>query len=310
MGFSDVEVIGCPSMFLYGPELDVRKRVPELTAGSRIAVNGSHSAVQKQGLDRIIGRTHAHYPNLRFIGQNLSGARQLHWRDLTDPNARVTAMPTHPDHPMYREDKVRVYVDPVTWIDDLRAVDFSFGSRIHGNIAALLAGTPATVLCGDSRTLELCRYFEIPHQRLDKAAKDPEAADPARLYEQADLGGLVGNHRERFARFTGFLDKNGLRNTFTHGDGGAAFEERMRSLPFPPGIRPWNDTDLASLSSRFGWLHTRVSELTEDNAKLRKELARSRRAQGAVSAPAVSVYRRARRVVGRPLRRALQSGKQ
>ncbi|MEV6111383.1 hypothetical protein AB0L59_02430 [Streptomyces sp. NPDC052109] len=108
------------------------------------------------------------------------------------------------------------------------------------------------MLCGDSRTLELCRYFEIPHQRLDRAVKDPEAADPARLYEEADLGGLVGNHRERFDRFAGFLDKNGLRNTFTHGDGGAAFEERMRSLSFPPGIRPWNDTDLASLTSRFG----------------------------------------------------------
>ncbi|MFS4094745.1 polysaccharide pyruvyl transferase family protein [Streptomyces sp. AF1A] len=310
MGFRDVEVIGCPSLFMYGRDLDVRKRVPELTAGSRIAVNGSHSAVKKQGLGRIIERTHAHYPNLRFIGQNLSDARQLHWRDLSDPNAGVTAMPTHPDHPMYRADKVRVYVDPITWIDDLRDFDFSFGSRIHGNIAALLAGTPATVLCGDSRTLELCRYFEIPHRRLDQAAKDPEAADPARLYEQADFSGLVGNHGERFDRFMAFLDKNGLQNTFTHGDNGAAFEKRMRSLSFPPGIRPWNDTDVASLSSRFGWLHNQVVELTEDNAKLRKELGRSRKGQGAFDAPGTSVYRRARRVVGRPLRRALQSGKQ
>ncbi|MEU9992016.1 polysaccharide pyruvyl transferase family protein [Streptomyces sp. NPDC048045] len=310
LGFRDVEVIGCPSLFLHGRVLDVRKRVPGVTAGSRIAVNGSHSAVQKQGLGKIIARTRERYPDLHFIGQNLSDARQLHWRDLTDPNARVTAMPTHPDHPMYREGKVRVYVDPVTWIDDLRSFDFSFGSRIHGNIAALLAGTPATVLCGDSRTLELCRYFEIPHLRLDRVARDPEAADPARLYEQADLGGLTGGHAERFERFTAFLDENGLPNTFTHGDGGAAFEERMRSLPFPPGVRPWNDTDLASLSSRFGWLHSQVGELTQDNARLKRELARARKSKDALPAPAASVYRRARRVVGRPLRRALQSGRQ
>ncbi|MDO0927746.1 polysaccharide pyruvyl transferase family protein [Streptomyces sp. TG1A-8] len=310
MGFRDVEVIGCPSLFLYGGELDVRKRVPELTARSRIAVNGSHNAVQKQGLDQVIARAHAQYPNLRFVGQNISDARQLHWRDLSDPNARVAAMPTHPDHPMYGEDKVRVYVDPVTWIEDLRAFDFSFGSRIHGNIAALLAGTPATVLCGDSRTLELCRYFEIPHQRLDKVAGNPGAADPARLYEQADLGGLTGNHRERFERFVRFLDKNGLRNTFTHGDGGAAFDRRMRSLSFPPAVRPWIDTDLASLSSRFGWLHARVGELTRANAQLTRELARVKGSRGTVPAPAASVYRRARRVVGGPLRRALQSGRQ
>ncbi|WP_037857441.1 polysaccharide pyruvyl transferase family protein [Streptomyces sp. NRRL S-31] len=312
MGFNDVEVIGCPSLFLYGRELDVRKRVPELTAESRIAVNGSHSAVQKQGLDRVISRAHARHPNLCFIGQNISDARQLHWRDLTDPNARVTAIPTHPDHPMYREGKVRVYVDPVTWIDDLRSYDFSFGSRIHGNIAALLAGTPATVLCGDSRTLELCRYFEIPYRRLDEVTRNPEAADPVRLYERLDTNGLVGNHAERFDRFVGFLDKNGLQNTFTHGDGGAAFDERMRSLAFPPGIRPWNDTDPASLSSRFGWLHTQVTELSQDNARLRRELTKAQKAQkaaAAVPAPGSSVYRRARRVVGRPLRRALQSGK-
>ncbi|MCS0601511.1 polysaccharide pyruvyl transferase family protein [Streptomyces sp. LP11] len=309
MGFRDVEVIGCPSLFLYGRELDVRRRVPELTADSRIAVNGSHSAVAKQGLGKVIARTHARYPNLRFIGQNLSDARQLHWRDLSDPNSRVTAMPTHPDHPMYREDKVRVYVDPVTWIDELRPFDFSFGSRIHGNIAALLAGTPATVLCGDSRTLELCRYFEIPHQRLDQALKDPESVDPARLHAQADLGGLVGNHAERFDRFTGFLDRNGLRNTFTHGDGGAAFDRKMESLAFPPAVRPWLESDAASLSSRFGWLHSQVGELEQDNARLRKELTRARRSPGTLPAPAASVYRRARRAVGAPLRRALHPGK-
>ncbi|MBQ0998180.1 MULTISPECIES: polysaccharide pyruvyl transferase family protein [Streptomyces] len=303
LGFRDVEVIGCPSLFLYGKELTVTKKEPALGAGSRIAVNGSHSAVKSQGLDRVIDRAHARYPHLRFIGQNLSDARQLHWRDLSDPNALVTAMPTHPEHPMYREDKVRVYIDPVTWIDDLRGFDFSFGSRIHGNIAALLAGTPATVLCGDSRTLELCRYFGIPHRRIDKLTGE---VDPAALYEEADFGPLMSGHQERFERFTAFLDRNGLENTFTHGDGGAAFEERMRSLTFPAGIGPWNEVDLTSLSSRFAFLQRRVGELGRDNERLRRELGRATQSGGALP---TSVYRRARRVVGGPIRRALQSGR-
>jgi hypothetical protein len=306
LGFKDVEVIGCPSLFLYGKELPVQKRVPVLTADSRIAVNGSHSAVQKQGLDRVITRAHARYPQLTFVGQNLSDARQLHWRDLSHPNAAVTSIPTHPDHPMYREDKARVYIDPVTWIDELRGYDFSFGSRIHGNIAALLAGTPATVLCGDSRTLELCRYFDIPHHRIDRL---PEDLDPAALYEEADLTGLTGGHQERFERFTAFLDRNGLENTFTHGDGGAAFEARMKALNFPPAIRPWNEADLASLTSRFGWMQTRITELSLDNAQLKRELERNAGRSGTATST-TSVYRRARRVVGRPIRRALQTGRQ
>ncbi|MCM1968533.1 MULTISPECIES: polysaccharide pyruvyl transferase family protein [Streptomyces] len=308
MGFRDVEVIGCPSMFMYGKELTVRKKVPALTPESRVAINGSHSAVRSQGVGRIIMETHARYPNLRYIGQNLTDGKQLHWREVAGPNGKITAMPTHPDHPMYQEGKARVYIDPVTWIDDLRGFDYSFGSRIHGNIAALLAGTPATVLCGDSRTLELCRYFDIPHHRIDQLGADADV-DPARLYEEADFGPLVNGHQERFERFTGFLDRNGLQNTFTHGDGGQAFEERLRSLSFPPGIRPWIDNDPAELAARFGWLQTRIGQLASDNAKLKKQLAEAKSTRTVTSAVPVqrtSVYRRARRVVGTPLRKAIR----
>ncbi|WP_020127793.1 polysaccharide pyruvyl transferase family protein [Streptomyces sp. 303MFCol5.2] len=311
MGFRDVEVIGCPSMFMHGDRLPVEKKTPALTAESRIGINGSHTAVRGGGLHKVITRTHERYPNLRYIGQNLTDAKQLHWRDVDSPAGRITEMPTHPDHPMYREDKARVYIDPITWIDDLRDFDYSFGSRIHGNIAALLAGTPATVLAFDSRTLELCRYFEIPHRLLSEVTAD---LDPADLYEEADFSGLTGNHKERFDRFTAFLDKNGLPNTFTHGDGGVAFERKLRSLSFPPGVRPWNDADLASLAGRFGWLQQRITELDTHNAQLKRDLAKNRpgakaAAKAAAVIPAPSIYRRAKRAVGGPLRRALKPSK-
>ncbi|KUN77703.1 polysaccharide pyruvyl transferase family protein [Streptomyces griseoruber] len=306
MGFKDVEIIGCPSLFMHGERLEVTKRVAAITPESRISTNGSHTAV-RGGLSKILRRAHENYPNLRYIGQNLTDARQLHWRDTDSSAGRVREMPTHPDHPMYREDKVRVYIDPVTWIDDLKEFDYSFGSRIHGNIAALLAGTPATVLAFDSRTLELCRYFEIPHRLLSEVPAD---LDPAELYEEADFSALTGNHRERFDRFTSFLDKNGLENTFTHGDGGKAFDERLRALRFPEGVRPWIDADVASLTSRFGWLQQRITELDAHNTQLKRELAKSRAGAkaaakaAAVSVPTPSIYRRARRVMGRALKQA------
>ncbi|OQR64209.1 polysaccharide pyruvyl transferase [Streptomyces maremycinicus] len=311
MGFRDVEVIGCPSMFMHGDRLPVEKKSAALTPESRIAVNGSHTAVRGGGLHKVITRTHERYPHLRYIGQNLTDAKQLHWRDVDSPAGRITEMPTHPDHPMYREDKARVYIDPITWIDDLRDFDYSFGSRIHGNIAALLAGTPATVLAFDSRTLELCRYFEIPHRLLSEVPAD---LDPAALYEEADFTALSGNHKERFDRFTAFLDKNGLPNTFTHGDGGVAFEKKLRSLSFPAGVRPWNDADLASLVDRFGWLQRRITELDAQNTQLKRDLVKSRpgakaAAKAAAVIPAPSIYRRAKRAVGGPLRRALKPGK-
>ena len=72
----------------------------------------------------------------------------------------------HRSHPFFAERRTRLYADPWPWLADLAAFDFSFGTRIHGNIAALLAGTPAYVLAHDSRTLELARYFEIPHTAM------------------------------------------------------------------------------------------------------------------------------------------------
>ncbi|MYR39383.1 polysaccharide pyruvyl transferase family protein [Streptomyces sp. SID4944] len=309
MGFRDVEVIGCPSMFLNGATFTLTKRQGPLTAESRIAVNGSHSAVRAHGLDAIIRRAHGRYPHLRFIGQNLLEAELLHWRETPHPDGAQTSMPTHPSHPMYREDKVRLYIDPVTWIGELRDFDFSFGSRIHGNIAALLAGVPSTVLCSDSRTLELCRYFEIPHRRISEV---PDTVDPAELYEAADFGGLVNGHEERFLRFIGFLERNGLENTFTHGDGGAAFDARLAGLALPPAVRPWIGNDPEALSARFGWLRSRMEELAAHNAQLRGRLAgraspvgvRIQIGQGAGTLP--TVYRRARRVVGRPVRKLLR----
>ncbi|WP_256102805.1 polysaccharide pyruvyl transferase family protein [Streptomyces sp. Ncost-T10-10d] len=298
MGFRDVDVIGCPSMFLNGNRIDIRQSGRALGPESRIAVNGSHDAVRKHKLGRIINHAHARYPHLRFIGQNISEARQLHWRDLSHQNASLTDIPTHPDHPMYGQDKVRVYIDPVTWMDDLRGFDFSFGSRIHGNIAALLAGTPATVLCGDSRTLELCRYFDIPHRMLADAPFD---LDPAALCAEADFGPLMRGHRERFDRFMNFLDKNGLENTFTHGDSGAAFEARMSSLAFPPGIRPWVGADASTMGARLNWLQSQLTDLTNQNTQLKRKLAKN------TAVPVQrSTYQRARSVVGRPIKRALR----
>ncbi|MDF6021187.1 polysaccharide pyruvyl transferase family protein [Streptomyces sp. JH34] len=309
MGFRDVEVIGCPSMFMNGETFQLEKKSEELTAESLISVNGSHSAVRSHGLDAIIRQAHERYPNLRFVGQNLLEAQLLHWRETSNPIGAQTSMPTHPSHPMYREGKVRLYVDPLTWIEELRAFDFSFGSRIHGNIAALLAGVPSTVLCSDSRTLELCRYFGIPHRKISETPSD---IDPAELYEAADFGELVNGHKERFLRFTGFMEKNGLENTFHHGDSGRAFDAQVSKLALPPAVRPWTESDPDSLSSRFSWMQSRMAELSAQNAQLRSQLEKKtgpvsikvQASDGAAAWP--SAYRRARRVVGRPVRRLLR----
>ncbi|NLU67389.1 polysaccharide pyruvyl transferase family protein [Streptomyces sp. HNM0574] len=273
LGFDEVEVIGCPSMFLHGdtfPELPAFDGRRKLTPKARIAVNVSRGSSKVGPIAEIVEGTCRRYPNLGYFAQNLTDAELLFWGDTSHATGSTKRMPTLGTHPLLRDGRPRVPIDPVTWIEELRGYDFAFGTRIHGNIAALLAGTPAVVLCHDSRTLELCRYFEIPYQMLGELPAD---TDPADLYEKADFSGLTGGHQERFERFTAFLDKHGLPNTFTHGDGGAAFDARLAELRLPDSIRRWDGSDDGALGYRIGWLREQTQR---GQQSLHKELKAAR----------------------------------
>jgi hypothetical protein len=232
LGFRDVEVIGCPSMFLHGERLRVDKRVDRLERGSPVSINVSPYV---KAMGDIVMSHVERYPNLRYIAQDLHSLQLLLWGESRAAAAETSTIPIHTSHPLFRDNKVRYYVDPWPWIRDLRSVDFSFGTRIHGNIAAILAGTPAYVFAHDSRTLELARYFGIPHRTIWETTPDIDAAD---LYDEADYGALNEGHAERFARFRGYLERHGLRHVFEEGEDATAFDRRIAETPFPPAIVP------------------------------------------------------------------------
>lgn len=108
-----------------------------------------------------------------------------------------------------------------------------------------------------------------------------------------------------------FLDKNGLENTFTHGDGGAAFESRMSELAFPAGVRPWTGSGVPEMSTRLNWLQSQMTELTDRNTLLERRLAKAsrvpvpRESEGPERRP----YQRARRVIPGPIKRALRNAR-
>ncbi|NYH53427.1 hypothetical protein HNR06_003016 [Nocardiopsis arvandica] len=308
LGFKDVEVIGCPSMFMYGDRLPQTRRTP-LTAESAVAINASRSALKTGDVGSIVMANVERYPNLRYYAQETKDLALLYWGDGSGVDGVDDAMPVHRSHPLFQEDRVRVCLDPQTWIDELGTYDFSFGTRIHGNIVALLAGTPATVLCHDSRTLELCRYFDIPHRLLRDLPTNVDAVD---LWEETDYTAMHSGHMERFTRYTGFLEKNGLDHVFTPGeDEGEAFEQRVRETAYPPVVHAWTGAE-NGVADRVGWLrenHMRtrdqVTALTKRTAELEKSVnALRKQAEKAGNAQKRPLYQATRRLGGKALRRA------
>jgi len=230
LGFRDVEVIGCPSVFLNGPHVHVEKREPRLGPDARIAFNTAPSQAEAGPLlDSLQGRL----PNLSYVAQDQASLELLMLGRIRH-ELPPEGFPRDASHPLVRGHRLRVFTEPWPWIDFLRGQHFTFGSRAHGNLVSVAAGTPCYVLAHDSRTLELARYFDIPHRPLGDVAS---TLDPAALYDEADYGPLNRGHAARWATFEGYLRRHGLEHVFATG-GSETFDQAIARLNFPvPGGR-------------------------------------------------------------------------
>lgn len=306
LGFKDAEVIGCPSMFRYGRFLSVEKKSSVLNTNAKIGISTTNGTMGDLG--QVVMENYSRYPNLIYLAQDLSDLETLYWGDTSQAAGKHKTMPSLRSHPLFTENRVRLHLDPITWMRELRDYDFVFGTRVHGNIVSLLAGTPSVMMVHDSRTRELSEYFEIPHRLMSEPTKE---FDAAKLYEQADYTALLKGHDERFDRMLGYVEKHGIPHVFQEGqDGGAAFEERLHSIEFTPPIEAWSDED-GGLGYRIGWLKesvrglTRKQKKTQDKqASLEKKIAQMNKRLVALEKEAqMSTYRRVRRSGGRALRR-------
>src|SRR5699024_12368983 len=113
-------------------------------------------------------------------------------------------------------DQVAEYhLDARTWIDRMRRFDFSFGARIHGNIAAVLGGTPSVVLAHDRRTMELAKYHRIPY--ID-VYRDGLPSSVEELYSYSSFDEFNAGHAERFDILSDFIHEHGFDHFYVDGD--------------------------------------------------------------------------------------------
>ena len=237
LGFGDehVKVIGCPSMFMYGPDLHVEKKVESLTAESPIALNVS-PYVAEMGPISLYGADHV--PRLVYMAQNIETLELMLYGSYEESKKKAamvaSGVPITLEHPLIRSDRVRFFLDPKTWFEHMAHYDFAFGTRIHGNIAALQAGTPALLLAHDSRTLELAEYHEIPHRTITSIEDD---ADALSLYAECDWNALNKAHPDRWDTFASFLEEHRLTHVYEEGQDASAFDNRLAATRFPPPVR-------------------------------------------------------------------------
>ncbi len=249
-----IDIVGCPSMHLAGPEAVVTKRSEQLGPDARLAISLTPTVAAMRA---ILEANHQRHPNLTYLAQDSETLGLLLWgQEFASP----PGMPGSVDHYLYQEDKIRYFVDPKPWLDFLAGCDFAFGSRIHGCMAALMAGTPAFLLAHDSRTLELAKFHRIPFETIPAEPRPEDAAryDAAELHARTDLTEFnrarAGNH----AAWLAFLDRNHLSHTWNQPN--PDYEARLAETRYSPAARPITSATREELTSRITWLHQGVQD--------------------------------------------------
>jgi len=259
LGFSDVVAIGCPSIYFNDGQIHIRHK--PVTESSKIAVN-----LTKGMPDSVWNLFRRTWNNLdcTYVAQDITDFEYIYWgKPITAGVKKGDAFPAKINHPLYANDRIRIYTHLKPWLESLSKFDFSFGTRIHGNIAALLAGTPSVVIAHDSRTLEMSQFYEIPFVRTDEINEHTSAIS---LYENADFSKLTNAISGKFDQYLKFLENNGLRHIYHDSNAVSEFNRKFFSLTPAGEIGPILSCSKKELASRISTLHVHYDAKLE-NAK-------------------------------------------
>lgn len=83
--------------------------------------------------------------------------------------------------------RLRVYFSAPEWIDALKSSTLVLGTRIHGCIAALQAGTPSVITTIDSRTEGLAETLGIPRVSISRLNLPRDKADVSTILAYSGL---------------------------------------------------------------------------------------------------------------------------
>lgn len=115
----------------------------------------------------------------------------------------------------YLRNHGKMFLNFEEWLQYAASKKFCLGTRIHGTIASLMAGTPAVLVTHDSRTLEMAQIMNVPfvrHSMID--TKSP--LDVPSYFNEEALQTFERGYGAYYANFMAFFAKNKLPVAASH----------------------------------------------------------------------------------------------
>ena len=210
LGFTegrDYTAIGCPSVYTFGKHLSSKPLT--LDDDTRISINYGHTCPPEaiSFLNALVeGKA-----NCQFVGQRLKELLTLYIGMEKEEGVESPGYPIGLSDPLYAQNQIRFFVNAESWLENLKHMDLSIGSRIHGNIAAVLSGTSAVFLPLDSRTREVCEYHRFPFLPAASISAEDRLED---VLASLDMDSHIKAHAANFAHFLDFLNQNGIDHIY------------------------------------------------------------------------------------------------
>jgi hypothetical protein len=217
-GVTNVVSTGCPSLLLSGPEapqLNYQHPLDE----SRVCLQATRHVLNSADALQLHIYREAFRQNVDLVLQSeladscYAGRRQV----PSDVAARVdpVLMSVYDSSNIteireYLAKRAKVFFLLDEWLLYMKTRSFCLGTRIHGTVMALLSGTPATLICHDSRTLEMAKKMNVPYVDSRKI----DVGSPINIVSYLDPAGLEAflvGYKTYYQEFMNFFKMNGLR---------------------------------------------------------------------------------------------------
>ncbi|MDN6835729.1 MAG: polysaccharide pyruvyl transferase family protein [Lactococcus lactis] len=245
----DHMVIGCPSMYTFGDNIKIRD--VELNNNSAISINMTPKADQK--VLKFLNDLSGQYKNLEFTPQDLdemiltySGMPFLG----AAVNSKINNYPNNLSSDVYKNNQVKFFLSAPSWIDHMGTIDLSIGTRLHGNVAPILAGTPSIAIPIDARMRELTEYHNFPRIPANEIHEDMELEE---LLEKVDVHSVEKSQKRNYDNFINFLNKNGIENVYRYNSEGwkAPFDEKLEKVNLKEPLTPITSCGAEEMSERL-----------------------------------------------------------
>jgi hypothetical protein len=214
LGIKNVEVIGCQSMFWHcSPQFNWMLSEPDLATPEGVVFNFTDALTEARLINQAMARGHD------VIGQQNDAEEDLKAQDGGSPPPEPVKYNWGIDFAFQKglidranyEQWIRKHFyqfrQPAPWLDHVRRYRFSYGTRLHGNIAALLAGVRAMWIVHDMRLKEVCDHFCLPTIEFEEVGAGVTLQT---LYDRADYSQCRRVYPDRYRALYDYVEGAGL----------------------------------------------------------------------------------------------------